>query len=248
MDVNKNSYTFLFAAIMVVVVAAILSFTATSLQSRQAENVRKEKMQSILASINVEVSRDEADKAYQKYITEERIIQGGEVVEGEKAFNVRMEKQVAIPNDQRKAPLYIAEKDGKTYYVLPLRGKGLWGPIWGYISLKSDAKEVYGATFDHASETPGLGAEISTDEFQKQFNNKRILDESGQFTGIQVTKKDAQGPRQVDGISGGTITSVGVEDMIQDCVAAYMGYLKDFRSQVASTEEKNLDSKLANAE
>lgn len=248
MDVNKNSYTFLFAAIMVVVVAAVLSFTATSLQSRQAENVRKEKMQSILASINVNVSRDEAGEAYQKYITEERVLKGGEVMEGENAFNVRMEKQVAIPNDKRQAPLYIAEKDGKTYYILSLRGKGLWGPIWGYLSLKSNAQEVYGATFDHASETPGLGAEISTEEFQKQFNNKRVLDESGQFTGIQVTKKDAKGSHQVDGISGGTITSTGVENMIQDCVAAYMGYLKDYRSKVASTEEEEFESKLVNAE
>ena len=236
MDVNKNSYTFLFAAIMVVVVAAVLSFTATSLQSRQDENVRKEKMQSILSSINVEVSRDEAGKAYERYIKEERVIQEGQVVEDKKAFNIRMDKQVAIPTNQREAPLYIAQKDGETYYVLPLRGKGLWGPIWGYISLKSDAREVYGATFDHASETPGLGAEISTDEFQKQFKDKQILDKSGQFTGIKVTKKEAKGPREVDGISGGTITSTGVEDMIQDCVAAYMGYLKDYRSQVASIQ------------
>ena len=122
---------------------------------------------------------------------------------------------------------------------MPLRGKGLWGPIWGYISLKDDVKTVYGAVFDHKSETPGLGAEISTPIFMDQFQDKKILNSEGEFFGIKVTKKEAVGDYQVDGISGGTITSVGVENMIDDCMRPYVGFLKDYSNVAAKAGATN---------
>lgn len=248
MNVNSNSYTFIFAAALVVVVAAILSFTAVSLDERQDANVRKEKMQSILASIRVQVPREEAAAAFEKYIKDQVVLQGGEVIKGAKAFTIEMSKQVKRPIEERKAPLYIAQKDGETYYIIPLRGKGLWGPIWGYLSLKSDGKTVYGAVFDHKSETPGLGAEINSQEFESQFPQKRVFGPQGNFTGIEVTKKPANGPHQVDGISGGTITSTGVQKMITDCVAAYKSFLKKDKGQYADQAQSAEKLELAIAE
>lgn len=233
MDVNKNSYTFIFAFAMVVVVAAVLSFTASSLKERQKLNVEQEKKQSILKSIGIDVSREESSKAYDQYITDAVIVQNNELAEGN-AFAVRMEKQVDKAPKERQAPLYIANKEGKRFFIIPLRGKGLWGPIWGYIALNEDLASVYGANFDHKSETPGLGAEISTEEFEKQFEDQRIMGPDGKFRSIAVKKGNAQGKYEVDGISGGTITSNGVENMLADCLIAYVDFLKSNADRLRS--------------
>lgn len=239
MDVNKNSYTFTFAAVMVVVVAAVLSFAATSLKERQDNNVRLEKMQNILSSINVQVERDGAEAVYKDYIKQELVVSNFKPVDGIAAFDIELSKEVVKEPSERNAPLYIAEKEGKTYFILPLRGKGLWGPIWGYISLEQNASTIYGATFDHKSETPGLGAEIKTDMFTSLFPDKEVL-ENGEFVGISVMKGNANGPHEVNGISGGTITSVGVQDMIQDCMKAYIPFLKNYQvSNTASVASEN---------
>ena len=244
MDVNKNSYTFAFAGIMVVVVAALLSFAATSLKPFQDKNVALEKKQNILNSIGVELSRDEAETAYDKYITKELVISNGKEVEGVKAFAVDLSKEIKKAPAERNAPLYIADKDGETFYIIPLRGKGLWGPIWGYISLKGDVNTVSGAIFDHKSETPGLGAEIATPVFMDQFLDKKILDSKGDFASIKVMKGNASGDYEVDGISGGTITSVGVQDMLEDCIQAYVPYLKSVaagsNTAAVATEDINV--------
>jgi Na+-transporting NADH:ubiquinone oxidoreductase subunit C len=227
MDVNKNSYTFIFATIMVVVVAALLSFAATNLKPFQDTNIEQEKMQSILSSIQIDVERSEAAEAYQNYIKEAVVLQDNQLVEGQDAFTIDLAKEIRKPAAERFAPLYIAEKEGQTYYIIPLRGAGLWGPVWGYLSLQEDVNTVYGATFDHKAETPGLGAEISTPIFEDQFKGKHILDTNLTFVGIDVRKGDASTDHQVDGISGGTITSDGVEAMILDNMEAYVPYLKE---------------------
>ena len=228
MDVNKNSYTFTFAAVMVIIVAAILSFAATSLKPIQDENIEKEKMQSILRSIKIDVDREQAAEDYKTYIKEELVVRGGALVNDVDAFTVDLSKELPKPVTERNAPLYVAEKDGETFYIIPLRGKGLWGPIWGYMSLKGDVNTVYGTVFDHKGETPGLGAEIVTPMFSEQFVEKKILDTDKEFVSIEVRKGDANGDFQVNGISGGTITSVGVQDMIQDVVQAYYPFLIDY--------------------
>lgn len=241
MDVNKNSYTFIFATIMVLVVAAVLSFTATTLKPYQDSNIEKEKMQNILSSIGVETAREDAANLYPKYITKQIVIKDGKPQDGIDAFTVDMAKQVKKPALERNSPLYIAEKDGETYFIIPLRGTGLWGPIWGYVSLESDLKTIHGAIFDHKGETPGLGAEISKEPFEAQFKGKQILDSQGNLTGIDVRKGDASAANEVDGISGGTITSNGVEEMIADCLQAYIPYLKEytgFSSATASAATK----------
>ncbi len=227
MDVNKNSYTFIFATVMVVVVAAILSFASTSLKPLQDKNIALESKQNILKSIGITVERDGADGVFSNYIKEELVIKGGEVVESPDvaALDIDLAKEIKKEGNVRTLPLFIADKDGATCYIIPVRGGGLWGPIWGYVSLMEDANTIIGATFDHKGETPGLGAEISKGIFMDQFPGKKIL-ENGEFVSIEVRKGDASGDYQVDGISGGTITSVGVDDMLRDCIKNYIPFLE----------------------
>ena len=125
-------------------------------------------------------------------------------------------------------PLFVFEKEGNTYYVIPVRGKGLWGPIWGYLALQGDMNTVYGASFGHKGETPGLGAEIETEIFQQQFVGKKILDESGRFVSVKVIKGGAapDDVHGVDAVSGGTITSNGVTEMLSRTVSSYIPYFK----------------------
>lgn len=195
-------------------------------------------MQNILSSIQIEVTRDEAAEVYQDYILEELVVSEGSLVQGVDAFNVDMAKEIRLENDERNAPLYVAEKDGKTFYVIPLRGAGLWGPIWGYISLEEDLNTVYGAV-SITKETPGLGAEIKYPIFTEQFRGKKILDDQGNFLGIDVRKGGSSTDYEVDGISGGTITSDGVELMILDCLKSYFPFLKEYAGTTATAQLNN---------
>ena len=229
MNVNSNAYTYTFATVMVVLVAALLSGASLGLKSKQESNVKQEKMQSILASVGVQVDRSEAQSAYDDVIKQVLTIKGGNIVseDRETGFNVDMAKAIKLSNMEREAPLYVANKDGETFYIVPMRGKGLWGPVWGFVALESDGNTVIGATFDHKSETPGLGAEIATPMFTDQFPGKKISD-AGEFKSISVVKAGtSSGDYAVDGISGGTITSNGVNDMMMDCLAPYAEYFKN---------------------
>jgi Na+-transporting NADH:ubiquinone oxidoreductase subunit C len=230
MDTNSNAYTFIFSAVMVLVVAFLLSLAATALQPKQAENVKRENWQNILKSIDVNVSREDAEEAYNTYIIEELVIRNGQVVDGMTPTEVIIADEIRKPVEERNNPLYIANKDGKRYFVIPLRGGGLWGPIWGFVALEEDVATIYGANFDHKSETPGLGAEINQAKFYDQFKGQQILDFEGSFSSVSVVKGGANGPHQVDGISGGTITSDGVTAMLKNCLVGYIDYLKTLSS------------------
>jgi len=229
MNVNSNGYTYTFATVMVVLVAVLLSAASLGLKSKQENNVKQEKMQSILSSVGVQVDRSGAEEVYNTVIEKVLTIKGGEVVseDRETGFSIDMATAIKSSNMDREVPLYVANKDGQTYYIVPLRGKGLWGPVWGFVSLESDGNTVVGANFGHKSETPGLGAEITTPMFTDQFPGKKIS-EAGMFQSISVVKKGtSNGDYAVDGISGGTITSNGVNDMLSDCLAPYAEYFKN---------------------
>ena len=229
MNVNSNAYTYTFATVMVVLVAVLLSGASLGLKSKQASNISQEKKQSILASIGIEVDRSESDEAFGEYIKQSLTLEGGTVVseDASAAFDIDMAAAIKAGNMDRSVPLYVAEKEGDKYYIIPMRGKGLWGPVWGYLALESDGNTVVGATFDHKSETPGLGAEITTPMFTDQFPGKKIS-EAGMFKSISVVKAGTSaGDYAVDGISGGTITSNGVNDMLTDCLAPYAEYFKN---------------------
>jgi len=231
-NVQSNLYTFVYASIMVILVALGLSLTYIKLKPLQQQNILKEKQQSILKSIGVTCSRDQAPELFKKYIVDSYVVNvEGEKVPGVDAFSVNVAEQVKKPLKERLLPVYVAKKDGKTYYIFPVYGKGLWGPIWGYVALEDDLNTIYGVTFDHKGETPGLGAEIATDWFQAQFKGKKILDENGNFVSIAVVKGGApeDDPHAVDAISGGTITSKGLEAMLRDCLSAYVNFIKKMR-------------------
>ena len=230
MDRNSNMYTFIFAIVMVIVVASALAFTATTLKPLQAENVRKEKMQSILSTIGVNVGRDEAGNLFTDYVKQEVAVnlEGTENADVD-AFSIDLMKETKKPAEEQSFPLYIAEKEGKTYYVVPLWGAGLWKEIWGYVALDEDKNTIIGASFDHAGETPGLGAEINQSWYEDQYIGKTILDENGEFVSVMALKGGASpnDMHAVDAISGGTITSEGVNKMLDERLKNYLPYFKN---------------------
>lgn len=227
MDVNSNKYTIGFSFAMVVIVALLLAVASEGLKPMQSQNIEREKMQNILKSVGIEVTRDEAKDAYDKYITEEIVLNDkGEQIEGD-AFKVDVLKEYKS-GGQKNFPIYIYENEGNKKYIIPLVGKGLWGPIWGYIALESDKNTVAGASFDHKGETPGLGAEINQGWFQDPFIGKKVFDESGNYQSIKVIKGGApkDDKHGVDAISGGTITGNGVSEMLVRTLKTYEPYLK----------------------
>ena len=233
MDVNKNSYTFGFAAIMVIIVAALLSSAAIGLKPFQDRNIELEKKQNILSSVGIVTDRDGAEELYLTYIKQELVLNNkGEEVEGS-TFDIDLAKEVKKEADAQVLPLFISEVDGKTMYIIPLRGKGLWGPIWGFISLEDDLNTVFGAVFDHKAETPGLGAEINRPMFQDPFAGKSIFN-GEEFTSIKVIKGGAgeDNMHAVDGISGGTITSDGVTDMLLERLTMYLPYFNKIKPTI----------------
>lgn len=229
MNKQGNTYTFLYASIMVIVVAAVLAFVSETLKPMQNKNVEVAKKIDILKSVGIESDAKTAEDLYAKSIITTKVINmTGEEVSGVEAFTVDLAKELKKAPEDRNYPLYVCKTTDGEKMIIPLRGVGLWGPVWGYISLDSDGNTVYGAVFDHKGETPGLGAEISKEFFQIPFKGKTIFDTSGTFTSIQVLKgtNSAGNPHAVDAISGGTITSNGVSDMLDECLRGYEKYLK----------------------
>tara|TARA_Y100001978_G_scaffold202556_1_gene224102 strand:- start:900 stop:1670 length:771 start_codon:yes stop_codon:yes gene_type:complete len=233
MDVNKNSYTFGFAAIMVVVVATFLSVAAISLKPFQDKNIELEKKQNILNSVGIQVERDAAADAYERYIAESFVVSSaGERTEGD-AFTVDLAVELKKDVDAQVFPIFVSEMEGVKSYILPLRGTGLWGPIWGFIALEDDLNTILGAVFDHKAETPGLGAEINLPWFQEPFKGKTIFD-GDKFMSITVTKGGAKDDdmHAVDGISGGTITADGVTAMLEERLGNYVPFFESMRKEI----------------
>lgn len=233
MNRNGNTYTVLYAAIMVILVAAILASVSMALKNRQVRNIEIEKKQSILASVNITSTTADAEKLYDENIVNQFVVNiKGDKVDGD-AFNVDLKKERSKKDHKDMLlPVFECKTADGIKYVIPVRGTGLWGPIWGYVSLNDDMNSIYGAKFDHQGETPGLGAEISTNQFQDQFKGKTLFDNSGKLVSITVAKVGQEAPpeHKVDGISGGTITSKGLEKMLSDDFTYYEEFLKKNKS------------------
>ena len=246
MNRDSNAYTFGFAAAMVVVVASVLAFTASSLKDLQQENVRKEKMQNILATIGIEIDRDGAEVLFNKHITSQLALRNdGTVDESVDPFSgIKLALELKKEPTQQRFPLYLADVEGASYYIIPLRGAGLWDAIWGYIALESDRNTIKGAVFDHKAETAGLGAEITQQWFMDRFVGEKVFDNDGKLIGISVSKtnndpKDLdKNDHEVDAISGATITGDGVSDMIIERLTHYQPYLEQM--QTTSTVAVNI--------
>ena len=242
---DSNGYTIIFAIIMVLVVGALLAFFASSLKPNIDENKRLEKQQNILYAMGVNendeasanfVSTAVAGEEFKKYIKKQIVLQGTNETEDENAYliDVKQQQTFAKEGKQRKLPLFIGEKDGKTFYVAPIYGKGLWDAIWGYVAMDENMV-VQGAYFDHKGETPGLGANIKQRFFMDDFIGEHLLNANGDFAGINVAKgnndpkNEEKTDNEVDAIAGATITGNGVTAMIKSDLALYVPYFKTLK-------------------
>ena len=213
MNRDSNIYTVVYASVMVLLVAVVLAFTSQSLRSFQKDN---DKRQQILRSINVSVPANEAEAKYNELIKESFLVnENGEKVEGD-AFTATPEQH----------PVFVASVDGQNKYIMALSGAGLWGPLWGYLSVDNDKNTIFGTDFSHQGETPGLGAEIAKPAFSNEFKGKKLFI-NGEFKSVAIVEpgKSVAGQDYVDGISGGTITSQGVDHMLFNSLNGYVKFL-----------------------
>ena len=234
MNRENSGYTIIYASVMVIIVALGLAFTHQVLIDKQTANVNIDKMQQILRSLNIDASADEARSQYDALVKNAYLIKSdGTKIEGtegttpkDPAFSTELGS-----DDTAGLPVYEAEVEGTAIYILPMRGSGLWGAIWGYLAVEGDGSTIYGSEFGHAGETPGLGAEIATPSFRNQFNGKELFKE-GEFRSIAVVKpgKTVANRDYVDGISGGTITSQGVDKMLLNSVGEYKSFLMNLHA------------------
>lgn len=241
---DKNSYTILFAIGMVLIVGTLLAGIAGATKEKITENKRLEKQQNILYAMGVNdndessatfISTDKAPEAFSKYITKQLVIEGDKVTEDNQAYliDVKKEQAKAKEGKTRRLPLFVGEKDGKTFYVAPIRGKGLWDAIWGYVALDENMI-VQGAYFDHKGETPGLGANIKQRFFMDDFIGEHLMS-NGVFKGITVAKGNNdpkntdKTDNEVDAIAGATITGDGVTAMIKTDLKLYLPYFQKLK-------------------
>ena len=240
MAINKNSnaYIIIYTVVMVVIVGALLAFLATSLKPMQDANVLNEQKVSIMKAFG------EADASFDEVVTMGRLV-GGEfvAVDSEDKADVQavfdiLGNRKALAEAQDALPIFKLEKDGVAKYVLPLVGKGLWGDIWGYVALQQGADNVTitGIVMDHAGETPGLGAEIATENWQKKFEGKQLYNAAGEFA-VRMQKGGAQNEHQVDAITGGTKTCDGVNDMLATSIGKYETFLRGTAAQADADVE-----------
>ncbi|MBS1353224.1 MAG: NADH:ubiquinone reductase (Na(+)-transporting) subunit C [Coprobacter sp.] len=233
MNKQSNTYTIVYASAMVILVAAVLAVTSLSLKDKQTRNIEIDKMKQILSSVHIAATADDAQTLYKKYIVDSFVLddRGGHV-DGVDAFAVDVAVQVKLPADRRQLPVFVCRLDnGQQKYIVPMYGAGLWGPIWGYLAVDADGNTVYGAYFAHQGETPGLGAEIETEAFSGQFVGKHLFI-AGDFKSVAVEKKGQKpldGAEYVDAISGGTITSKGVQAMLLNSLEPYRQFFKSLQ-------------------
>ncbi len=242
---DSNLYTILFAAGMVLVVGTLLAFFASSLKPAIDENKRIEKQQNILYAMGVNendetnaifVSKDKVAEEFSKYITKQIVIQGGNITEDDNAYliDIKKEQTAAKEGKERRFPLFIGEKNGKTFYIAPIRGKGLWDAIWGYVGMDENMV-IQGAYFDHKGETAGLGSNIKLRFFMDDFIGEHLL-KDGEFKGITVSKSnndpknEDKTDNEVDAIAGATITGDGVSAMIKSELRKYVTYFNTLKT------------------
>ena len=222
LNTNSNVYTIVYAAVMVIIVAFLLVFVSQTLKERQTANVINDTKQQILSALNL---RDQADVAstYSMVIKADALMQAnGSLQDYKGEFNTSYKSEF----DKGNLHVFVAEIDGQKKYVIPMNGLGLWGTIWGYIALNEDRNTVYGVYFSHSSETPGLGGEIAGTKFQDRFPGKLVV--NGRDVALKVVKygkADKSSKYEVDGVTGATITSTGVNTMINKVLSAYIPFL-----------------------
>ena len=241
-NTEKNSYTIIFAVVMVAVVGSLLALMATGLKSKIKENERFEKQQNILYAMGVNRNQDdssvnfipttEVESIFNNTIEGQYVLTGGEIKAQEEAYLIDLKKQITkIKNgDKASLPLFVGSNDNQKYYIIPMYGKGLWDAIWGYMSV-DEQMIIKGVYFDHKAETPGLGANIKLRYFMDDFIGESIAP-NGKFGGVSVVKgnndplNEDKSDAEVDALAGATITGNGVSDMIKESVKLYQPFLQ----------------------
>ena len=247
LDTNSDIYAIIYSAVVVVIVAFLLAGVSSALKPKQDANIALDKKKQILASLN-ERNLPDAAATYDQLIVADQVVNAqGEVVAEKGGFDVKNEDV----NDSN-LPLYIANINGAKKYILPMTGNGLWGGIWGYIALNEDCNTIYGVYFSHASETPGLGAEIAGDKFQNRFTKdkdgnaivKKVYDEAGNVAlAVEKGKGVAGEEYHIDAVSGATITCNGLDGMLKTKLAPYYNYLKNClpAPEAPAVQEENVE-------
>lgn len=236
----SNSYIIRFVLVMCVIVAVVLAFMSSGLSEIHGKNEAVFNKRAILTSVKTFLSKPlekmsdtEVEALFKDKIEQKVVKLDGSEVTGMVAEQIDMAKEKKKPEAERNLPLFIYKADdGKSYYILAVRGSGLWDEIWANIALQDDFNTIAGTSFDHKGETPGLGAEIKDNPaFPAQFVGKKLLDESGNFISINVVKGGvADGIHDVDAISGSTITSKGVQEMLKRGLGYYQNYLNKLKT------------------
>ncbi len=253
MALNKesNGYVLMFSTILVLATSILLVVVFGFTKDTIANNQKLEKMQNILQAANIQIERDLAEPEFNKTVIDAfALTETGEVkMKGDLdyVFNINLAVEInKKAGEEKHFPVFVCSKNDSTFYVLGMRGKGLWDAIWGYAAIESDMQTVYNAVFDHKSETAGLGAEINQSWFTKTFIGKKLTNEAGEFVSISVAKKGSypQGSlNHVDGISGGTLTSDGLHDMLKMFFSAFHAFGQTHAAeQPATVLESNTDS------
>ena len=236
MNKNSNTYQILYAAVMVLLVGSLLALIYMALKPKQNENIANDTRKQILSALHIAAPDDnQVKETYEKYIIQDLLVdRDGNITDSARnvAFEVDMKKNVKLA--ERQLPVMKCKMDdGSIKYVLPMYGAGLWGPIWGYVAVNDDGNTIFGANFSHEGETPGLGARIADKDFQDEFVDKHLFQE-GEFKGVVVLKKgqkSVSGAEQIDALTGATITSRGVSDMLVDCLTPYKGFLEKLQDK-----------------
>ena len=238
---ESNSYIFMYSTILVVVAAAVLAVAAVGLRPFQKKNQEIEKMQQLLTAVGIENDVKNAEELYKKYFVQALTVdKKGEVLstyenetlKGEvRPFNVELSKELA-KGEEAMLPIFICNQEGKTVYVVPVHGKGLYDAIWGNVAIEEDLNTVRGVLFDHKGETPGLGAEITNPAFPAQFKGKKIFEnDEVKLAVVKGQKTEEEKQYQADAVTGATNTSNGVSNMLKDCLSNYIEYFKTLKTK-----------------
>lgn len=220
----------MYAGAMTIIVALLLALAATGLEEKQTYNVALSNKKDILKAVKLDTVLD-IEETFKSTIEQVVVNTSGEVMAGEKsALDIDVKKESKKQEQERRLPLYIyTNGEGVKSYILPVRGFGLWDEIWGYVAIEEDFNTIAGVAFDHKAETPGLGAEIKDNKaWGEQFVGKKIMEE-GTYVSVSVVKGPANTEHKVSGISGATMTSVGVSDMLYSDIEDYLAYFEKIK-------------------
>lgn len=237
MNRQSNTYTIIYSAVLVVLVGVVLSVVYQALRPAQVRNIEADTQKQILAAARiVPAEGQEIGTVWKEHITSSYIVndKGEKIDAGVDPFKVKVADEVKKPAGERLLPVFECSTDKGVKYILPVYGAGLWGPIWGYVAFDDNGDTIYGAYFAHQGETPGLGAEIEKPWFQDQFEGKDVFNTDGAFQSVKVVKNGKEpndGSAFVHAVSGGTITSQGVEKMLQNSLEPYTAFLTGLKAE-----------------